>query len=208
MKDTVSPERPYHHGDLRRALQAAAGDLLEQVGPAALTLREIARKAGVSHAAAYRHFADKEALLAQLAEAGFRELLEESRRAVASSRAGPLGRLEASGRAYVAFGARRPHLLQLMFGAAIGDWSRHPGLVAASGDLAALLAGIVREGQASGAIRAGAIGDLTLTAWSLVHGLALLAAGRRIPGATVDEAFVRQAARRATRLLIEGLRRR
>ncbi len=208
MKVSVSGNRPYHHGDLRRSLRETAFGLLERVGPAALTLREIARSAGVSHAAAYRHFADKEALLAELAEGGFRELLGESRAAVAASRGGPLRKLEASGRAYVAFGVRRPHLLQLMFGAAIPDWSVHPGLVASSGELAAQLAGIVTEGQARGVIRAGPVGDLTLTAWSLVHGLALLAAGRRIPGAAVDDAFVRRAAHRATRLLVEGLRRR
>jgi AcrR family transcriptional regulator len=208
MKESVSKSHPYHHGDLRRALLAAATTLLERTGPPGLTLREIARTAGVSHAAAYRHFADKEALLAELAEGGFRELLQESRAAVAASRAGALGRLQASGRAYVAFGVRRPHLLQLMFGAAIPDWSLHPGLAAASGELAAELAGIVTEGQAEGVIRSGAVGDLALTAWSLVHGLALLAAGRRIPGASVDDAFVRRAGRRATQLLVDGLRRR
>ena len=208
MKESVSATRPYHHGDLRRALLDTAAGLLERSGPAALTLREIARTAGVSHAAAYRHFTDKEALLAVLAEGGFRELLQESRTAMAASRGGPLGRLEACGRAYVAFGVRRPHLLQLMFGAAIPEWSVHPGLVTASGELAAQLAGIVAEGQAQGAIRAGPVGDLALTAWSLVHGLAVLAAGRRIPGAPVDDAFIRRAARRATRLLVDGLRRR
>jgi AcrR family transcriptional regulator len=206
MKGTVSGTRPYHHGDLRRALRETAAELLERGGPAALALREIARTAGVSHAAAYRHFADKEALLADLAEAGFLELLAESRAAVAAARGGPLRKLEASGRAYVAFGVRRPHLLQLMFGPAVPDWSVHPGLVAASGQLAALLADIVIEGQARGVIRAGPVGDLTLTAWSLVHGLALLATGRRIPGASVDDAFIQRAARRATRLLVDGLR--
>ena len=66
MKESVSATRPYHHGDLRRALLDTAAGLLERSGPAALTLREIARTAGVSHAAAYRHFTDKEALLAYL----------------------------------------------------------------------------------------------------------------------------------------------
>lgn len=209
MKETVSGIRPYHHGDLRRALREAAAGLLESTGPAALSLREIAREAGVSHAAAYRHFADKESLLAELAEDGFRLLLEETRAAMAARRrGGPLGQLQACGRAYVAFGVGRPHLLQLMFGAAIPDWSVHPGLVKASGDLAAQLAGVVADGQAHGVIRSGPVGDLALTAWSLVHGLALLAAGRRIPGASVDDAFVQRAARRATRLLLDGLRRR
>ena len=64
----------------------------------------------------------------------------------------------------------------------------------------------MKAGQHSGELRAGALGDLTLTAWSLVHGLALLIVGERIPGVKVDAEFVRHAARRCTALLIDGLR--
>jgi AcrR family transcriptional regulator len=198
--------RGYHHGNLKNSLLACAAALIAERGAEAVSLREISQAAGVSHAAAYRHYADKQALLADLAEAGFRELADINRRTVAGAAGGPLAQLQACGRAYVAFGVRRPHLLQLMFGGVIIDWTAHPGLVQASQELAATLADVVVAGQASGDIREGALGDLTLTAWSLVHGLALLLLGRHIPGVTVDEAFVRHAAERCTALLIDGLR--
>lgn len=196
----------YHHGDLKNALMAAASGLLAQRGAESVSLREISQAAGVSHAAAYRHYADKQALLADLAEAGFRELADINRQVIAATRGGPLEQLKACGRAYVEFGVRQPHLLQLMFGGVIADWESHAGLADASGQLAQTLAGIVASGQASGDIRAGDVGDLTLSAWSLVHGLALLIVGRRIPGMRMDAAFVKRAAAQCTTLLIEGLR--
>ncbi|HET8576665.1 MAG TPA: helix-turn-helix domain-containing protein, partial [Methylomirabilota bacterium] len=93
----------YHHGDLPRALVAAAVSLVEREGVDALTLRGAARKAGVSQAAPYRHFADKQALLAAVAEEGFKALSEAMRRASAPHEGDPLGRFRALGEAYVEF---------------------------------------------------------------------------------------------------------
>ena len=76
-------KRAYHHGDLRRALLDQALALAAERGPAALTLREAARRAGVTEAAPYRHFRSKDALVAALAEEGFGALLERTRRALA-----------------------------------------------------------------------------------------------------------------------------
>jgi AcrR family transcriptional regulator len=197
--------RGYHHGDLKNALLACASALIAERGAEAVSLREISQAAGVSHAAAYRHYADKQALLADLAESGFRELAQINRDTVAATRGGPLLQLQACGRAYVEFGTRQPHLLQLMFGGVIADWEAHASLARASQELAATLADIVVAGQAAGELRPGEVGDLTLTAWSLVHGLALLILGRRIPGVQVDAAFAKRAAERCTALLIEGL---
>jgi AcrR family transcriptional regulator len=202
-------KRGYHHGDLKNALQTAAAALIARRGAEAVSLREISQAAGVSHAAAYRHYTDKQALLADLADAGFRELTAIHRATLAAMAAkggGPVEQLQACGRAYVDFGVRQPHLLGLMFGGAITDWRAHPSLAQASSELATTLADIVKAGQASGELRAGSIGDLTLTAWSLVHGLALLIVGRRIPDVKVDAAFVKHASRRCVALLIDGLR--
>ncbi|MDP3653032.1 MAG: TetR/AcrR family transcriptional regulator [Rhodoferax sp.] len=208
MTATISPtgKRPYHHGDLRKALQTAASELIRQRGAEAVSLREISQVAGVSHAAAYRHYADKQALLADLAEAGFHELAQLNRSSIEACTAGPLAQLMASGRAYVRFGARQPHLLQLMFGGAISDWQSHPALVQAGAALAQALTDLIVAGQACGEMRAGDPADLTLTAWSLVHGLALLVIGKRIPGAVGDEeALIDQIAQRCVALLAQGL---
>src|SRR5258707_14602277 len=99
--------KPYHHGHLREALLQAAIQLIAEVGPAGFTLREVARRAGVSHNAPYRHFPDREDLLAGGAAQGFRELngamLEAGRRQRNS-----VGRLKRPGLAYREFALRRP----------------------------------------------------------------------------------------------------
>ena len=118
------------------------------------TTSEISQAAGVSHTAAYRHDADKQALLAELAEEGFRRLAELNRQAIAANPGDPAAQLMACGRAYVRFGVQRPHVLQLMFGQAIPDWSAHPSLQLASEELAQTLAGVAAAGQAAGSLRA------------------------------------------------------
>ena len=107
--------RGYHHGDLRNSLRDAARAILEEEGLAALCLRAVARKAGVSHAAPYRHFSNHEALLVELAMEGFVEL----RRELARRPWGPASCLTGSpisAAADMRFVARRPALARLMFG--------------------------------------------------------------------------------------------
>src|SRR3972149_3564682 len=94
----------YHHGNLRRALLDAALELVETQGAEALTLRAAARRAGVSPAAPYRHFADKRTLLAAVAEEGFRALTEAMRQATAAHGAQPPGRFRALGVSYIRVG--------------------------------------------------------------------------------------------------------
>jgi len=89
------PTRPYHHGDLRPALLRAAVEAIGQVGPAAMSLREVARRAGVSHAAAAYHFGDKAGLLTAVAAQGYRMLTEELRRARDAGRGRPVRRARA-----------------------------------------------------------------------------------------------------------------
>src|SRR5579863_6646587 len=108
--------RPYHHGNLREALLQGAVRVIAEVGPAAFTLREVARRAGVSHNAPYRHFRDKDALLAAVATEGYRELTRAMREA-ANLKSDPLEKLKQSGLAYVAFALRRPEHFTAMFDA-------------------------------------------------------------------------------------------
>ena len=201
------PARGYHHGDLKNALRAAASTLVAQRGVDGVSLREISQAAGVSHTAAYRHYADKQALLAELAEDGFRQLAQINRDTIAATPGGPAAQLMACGRAYVRFGVQRPHVLQLMFSQAIPDWTAYPALQQASEELAQTLAGVVAAGQASGAIQVAPLSDVTLTAWSLVHGLTLLLVGRRIPVPAIDDAFIEHTAEQCVALLMRGLAR-
>src|SRR5271165_3936717 len=111
----MDARRSYHHGDLRNALLDAARGILEEESLAALSLRAVARRAGVSHAAPYRHFPSHEALLAELAIEGFVELKDSLSKACPAG--GPTDdRIAKIGAAYMRFVARRPALVRLMFG--------------------------------------------------------------------------------------------
>src|ERR1700746_2817611 len=105
----MRPRKPYHHGHLEETLLKTAIQLIGEVGPAGFTLREVARRAGVSHNAPYRHFADREKLLAGGASQGFRELTRAMRDA-AQEEAKALDQLKAAGLAYIEFALRRPEL--------------------------------------------------------------------------------------------------
>ena len=123
------PRRPkrYHHGDLPRALLDAALHIVETQGTEALTLRAAARSAGVSQAAPYRHFTNKEAILAAVAEEGFRSLMGAIRQATAAGE-GPLGRLRGVGIGYVTFATSHPSHFRVMFGREMADRSASPSL--------------------------------------------------------------------------------
>ncbi len=196
--------RPYHHGDLRRALLATAARLLETDGPAALSLREVARATGVSQTAPYRHFADKEALLAALAADGFAELARRMTEAEAGVDA-PVERLRALGRGYVDFALAHPHVFRLMFGPEIPDRRAHPPLFAAA------TAAQEKLGAAIAACRRGLSRDAAdertalVAAWSLVHGLATLLIGDqfRETDVTARAALVDGVTRLFARMLAE-----
>ncbi|MDP4023423.1 TetR/AcrR family transcriptional regulator [Methylobacterium sp. NEAU 140] len=188
---TSDPERAYHHGELRGALVAAALADLEAGGEAGLSLRAVARACGVSAMAPYRHFADKDALLAAVAERGFDDLGD--RLAAADASAEGASALAAQGAAYVAFALARPALFRLMFMGAggLGAGGRAEGSCA-DGSCAYR---ILSERCAALAGPAMSAEDLTLTAWSLVHGLAALILDRRV---SVDAAGAEALARRIT----------
>lgn len=101
-------ERGYHHGNLREALIAAALDTIASRGLAGLAVAELARAVGVSPAAPYRHFRDRNALIAEVARQGFERLEDALKQAVATGPAHPVAALERCGRAYLAFAAREP----------------------------------------------------------------------------------------------------
>lgn len=177
----MSTSRAYHHGDLRSAILRAAGKLLEKQGIAGISLREAARRAGVSHNAPYRHFPDRETLLAALAAEGFERL------GGALQAAGRVGGKE-MGEAYVRFALAHPNRFRLMFGGQI-RYARHPELLEAASRahdaLSGFFASLGGEREARTAAAA---------AWSLVHGLAhLLLDGHLAQAAHADPGtFVRE----------------
>jgi AcrR family transcriptional regulator len=153
--------RAYHHGDLRNSLREAARAILEEEGLAALSLRAVARRAGVSHAAPYRHYSNHEALLVELAIEGFDELRTE----IAAAASGPGledERISEIGAAYMRFVARRPALARLMFGPQLPNRDSFPDLGAAADSVGTEIGAALNDTA------------LGLAVWAAVHGLAML----------------------------------
>lgn len=167
----------YHHGDLRQTLLDAAESLLEEGGIDALSLRDAARRAGVSHSAPYRHFPAKIDLLYALVERGFRALDDEMRRAGTVSE-DPVKQLEEAGFAYVRLAVRHPWRTQLMFGGVVPMQAEVPPELqeVASSSFQGLVR-IITAGQAAGRFIEQDPMQLTLAMWSQVHGTAMLILG-------------------------------
>jgi AcrR family transcriptional regulator len=154
-------DRAYHHGDLRNGLLESARAILEEQDLSALTLRAVARRAGVSHAAPYRHFPNHEALLVELGLEGFAELRQFI--VEAGKVGGPESeRIANIGAAYMRFVAKRPAVARLMFGPQLPHREKFPALTVAA--------------DAIGTEIGAALSDpnLGLAVWAAVHGLAML----------------------------------
>jgi AcrR family transcriptional regulator len=168
---TKSEEReaPYHHGDLRDALIQAAQGILEADGIAALSLRAVARRAGVSPAAPYHHFPDKQALLDAVAERGF-DALTAAMTTRIDKVSGGAARLDASGIGYVAFAVANPALFGLMF----SPLGQHPS-AGTSLDVARQRAYAVLQDAVAACSPSGkASANECLRLWAVVHGIAKL----------------------------------
>ena len=184
-KTSVARRDSYHHGDLKRALTGAALSLVAEKGPKGFTLTEAARRAGVSVAAPYRHFADKAELLATVAEQGFRDLHADLA-AAADATPEPRARVIELGRAYVRWAVAHPDHYQVMFGAEDVKANNTALAVAAEQAFGDLLDAITRCQEA--AIVGGQDPrEIAGPLWSLVHGVASLAIGGELRAVGIQQ---------------------
>ncbi|MFM5885949.1 MAG: TetR/AcrR family transcriptional regulator [Novosphingobium sp.] len=174
-----SPARAYHHGDLRSALLEAGLKALETADIGDISLRQLARDAGVSATAVYRHFPDKQALMQALAQEGIERLGTFQQQAAARAQ-GSAEAFAATGRAYVRFALANPALFRLTFGAC-----DRAGQTLFGDNLAAQML----QQRAAKASRGDAAAEQTLMiqAWAVVHGLAMLMLDRQLPA---DDALI------------------
>ena len=177
----------YHHGDLRRALLDAAMDSIARDGASRLTLRGVARATNVSHAAPYHYFKDKGALLAAVAEEGFRNLdaYIKDRTDAATSHALAL---QEAAVAYVVFAVTHPDLFRVMFGPQLADKTDYPSLRDASRSTYRHIEqgiGSVEPGEGSSGEPTS---NVATASWSLIHGLAMLLIDRQFGAVTPEEA--------------------
>jgi AcrR family transcriptional regulator len=168
-----APNRPYHHGDLRRTIIETAMAMLHEDKGWQFTLREVARRAGVSHAAPYKHFPDKAALLAEMALLGFAWLHEALTTAKAKRSNTLRDEFFAIGRAYVQFGTSNPGLYRLMFSAEAGkavDVHLSERALAVFGVITDLL----ERGQTEGVLRKRDVRGGAAACWAQMHGITML----------------------------------
>lgn len=213
----------YHHGQLRRAVLDAALELIVERGVGGFSMREVARRAGVSHNAPYHHFADKGELVEELAVESFGALTGALREARAEAAGGPAERLRESGVAYVRFAVENPERFRLMFRPELktgqrpgpgrlsgrADREEDPGEASPSERAGGTAYGVLVDGivecQREGSVAPGDLASLALTAWSTVHGLAVLILDGpegKIAGSTEE---AERAARVVTETLGRGL---
>jgi AcrR family transcriptional regulator len=184
-KTTVARRDSYHHGDLKRALTGAALSLVAEKGPKGFTLTEAARRAGVSVAAPYRHFADKAELLATVAEQGFRDLHAELA-AAADATPEPKARVIELGRAYVRWAVAHPDHYQVMFGAEDVK-ANNPALAVAAEQAFGDLLDAITRCQEAGIVGGQDPREIPGPLWSLVHGVASLAIGGELRAVGIQQ---------------------
>ena len=183
--------RRYHHGDLRRALIDGAIELVREQGLQGWTLRGVARRVGVSHAAPYHHFADKEALLGAVTAVGFERLTGQLEAAAAGAGEEPLARLRAIARAWIDFGVEQTGLYRVMLREVRSDAEGSPeGRAAGLGTLEVLTREIAAA-QRAGAVPGGSPIARLLPAWSATHGFVQLAMLGPLPGMGLLDDFDR-----------------
>ncbi|MFK0334748.1 TetR/AcrR family transcriptional regulator [Rhizobium sp. NPDC090275] len=177
---TTAEERPYHHGDLQRAILNAAFDVLSESQSTEFSLRELARRAGVSHNAPYKHFADKREMLAAVSAVGFERLADEMHKAQVG-KTEPRERLMLLMRAYVRSGVTNPALYRLMFGGLLTEQGNNRPAIerTAAFEMRALIVSAICDGAIGRAIadteeENSRIDTVVLALWSQVHGLTLL----------------------------------
>jgi AcrR family transcriptional regulator len=184
--NVTAGDRPYHHGDLHRAIVSAALEVLSETQSTEFSLRELARRAGVTHNAPYKHFTDKRELLAAVSAVGF-ELLAKRLTDAMKGHTSPRARLFAIARDYVRHGVENPALYRLMFGGYLtGPDDDRPAIeIAAAERTKALLADAIADGALGRSLpktlrNERKIASAILIFWSLMHGLTLLLVDRLV----------------------------
>ena len=197
----------YHHGDLKNTLIDAAIDIIHKDGRRALTLRGVAAAAGVSRNAPYRHYKNKEALLAAVAESGFREftlLMDNNIR----EETDPLEKIIKQACAYVEFARSHPAQFEVMFRFNLMSFFGYPDLLDAASGAASRLLSSIQACQEAGIVRQGDSIKLGFGAWSMIHGLATLIVGGMFPLDIKEDVKLESIVREYAMSYLDGVRNR
>ena len=181
---STQEDRPYHHGDLRAALLTHATRILREEGLEALTLRAVARAAGVSQTAPYRHFPDRRALMGAIAAEGFREL--DGAMGAAMAHGGGREGFRGVASAYVRFAQANPALYHVMFGPEVANTADLPELRSAARSALGFVETALGQLQHAGIVRQGDAAIMAVATWAALHGLVSLILDGQAESVTSD----------------------
>jgi len=176
----------YHHGDLKNALIKAGIEILSKEGIDALSLRKVAKRAGVSHTAPYAHFVDKQALIAAIAAEGYKKLYEKLF-AAQTSQKDSLARLMAAAHAYLQFALDQPDHFRITFSGVVEAEQNYPDYVEQSKRCFALVVTVIEECQARGLFARGDTKLVAVSTWSFIHGFVHLLLANQLPSALTSQ---------------------
>lgn len=201
--------KPYHHGDLRRVLIEAALQLVADGGPDAVSVREAARRAGVSPGAPFRHFPSRDALISAVAEEAQRRFRVEIEAAMAEAPADdPLARFRCLGLAYLRWAARNPTHFEIISNRRLFDHDRAEGVSRDNAELIDLTERLLAEAAAQGQIGSADLKQVQIAGRALVYGFARMNIDGHLPRWGVNEADAERTAEAIIDLFIEGIAKR
>lgn len=183
---------PYHHGDLKNALIQAGLQILSKEGVQGLSLRKVAKQAGVSHTAPYSHFADKQALIAAIAAEGYKKLYEQVSAAAQKYSDNPLSQLTEMAWAYVQFAIDEPDHFKITFSGVVERENDYPEYVEQAKKNFELLVSVVVACQRHGVLMPGDTELVVISLWAGIHGFVHLLLGNQLPGALLNRYSARE----------------
>jgi AcrR family transcriptional regulator len=186
------PNSTYHHGDLKNALIKAGIEILSKEGANALSLRKVAQRAGVSHAAPYAHFADKQALIAAISTEGFNRINEKLEEAIQSHQGDPLRQLVEIAWAYTRFAMEDPDHFKITLSGVLEKGKEYPAFVAVSKKGFGMVEQVVADCQKAGVLGPGPTDAVAVSVWSLVHGFVSLLLESQISHTLTERMNARQ----------------
>lgn len=186
------PHKNYHHGDLKNALIEAGIKILAKEGVSGLSLRKVAKEAGVSHSAPYAHFADKQSLIAAISTEGFKQLYAELDEAILAHSGNPKEQLLEGAWAYVQFAMKNTGTFKIMFSGVLEKEKDYPAFVEISRKTFEKVTDVVKACQDAGTLHAAPPDVMAVAVWGQIHGVISLILEGQVSHVVLDRFSIRE----------------